>query len=255
MKFRIIFKSCFTFEIYFITIKPSMKKRLLFLLLITFNTALIAQYKKASFLNKKGRTYDLGTSGHFLGGGNSTGVGFYFSYGKESNTKRLFHWFDLEYALGHNYSYSSTAYTAYGSTTPTAVIVNGKTDASLAYRYNLAFYILDNGNEDNKFLPFINASLGVVLPLMNTLNYTVTPTSIDLPAKSIIPIGGAYTAGIGAGATYYVTKSFGVKLNATFYGVLSKESNGNNGYDYFKTLPNHVAVSIGAHWLLDRDND
>jgi hypothetical protein len=231
-----------------------MKKLFLFTLLFLAITTSQAQYKKASFLNKKGRTYDLGATGRILGGGNSAGLGFYFSYGKERSNKRLFHWFDLEYALSHKYNYNSTAYLANGSAIPTPVTVNGKTDASLAYRYNLAYFILDNGNEDNKILPFVDASLGMVFPFTNVLNYTVTPTSIVGPTKIVTALGGAYTAGFGAGAIYKVNNKFGIKFNVAYYGVLSTEQNRSDGVEVFKTLPNHVSVSIGAHWLLDRDN-
>ena len=232
-----------------------MKKLFLLAVLFSAITTSQAQYKKASFLNKKGRTYDLGTVGRFLGGGNSAGVGFYFSYGKERSNKRLFHWFDLEFALAHKFSYATTAILAYGSTTTIPVTVSGKTDASLAYRYNLAYYILDNGNEDNKILPFVNASLGVVFPFTNRIDYTVSPTTVFAPTKSVRSIGGAWTAGIGAGAMYRVNNKFAIKFNTTYYGVLSSEGTKSNGDEVFKTLPNHVGVNIGAHWLLDRDND
>jgi hypothetical protein len=57
-----------------------------------------AQYKKASFLNKSGRTYDLGFASHFLSGGGGTVPGIYYSYGRDKG-KRTFHWFDLELLL------------------------------------------------------------------------------------------------------------------------------------------------------------
>ncbi len=58
-----------------------------------------AQYKKASFLRKKGRTYDLGLTTRLLGGGNGVATGFSFGYGKERSDKRLFHWWDLDLIL------------------------------------------------------------------------------------------------------------------------------------------------------------
>ena len=66
-----------------------MKKCFLFIALTIFLTSIQAQYKKASFLNKTGRIYDLGTTVRLQGGERGTGIGFYFSYGKQSNTKRL----------------------------------------------------------------------------------------------------------------------------------------------------------------------
>jgi hypothetical protein len=233
-----------------------MKK--LFLLAVLFSAIITsqAQYKKASFLNKKGRTYDLGLTSRVLGGGNSVALGFNFSYGKERSDKRLFHWWDLDYTMGNKYKYNTTTEEYIGGLfVEKAVAVSGKTGSNLAWRYNLAYFILDNGNEDNKILPFVDLSVGVILSLQSKLDYTTSPISTSTLNKGVAASVGAYTAGIGAGAIYKVNDGFGIKFNAAYYGVLSSESRANGYASYFRTLPNHVSVSIGAHWLLDRDND
>jgi hypothetical protein len=216
-----------------------------------------AQYKKASFLRKKGRTYDLGFTTRLLGGGNSVATGFSFGYGKERSDKRLFHWWDLDLILGNKFKYNTTANIFNGSTQVVKpVSVSGKTPTSVAWRYNLAFYILDNGNEDNKILPFVDLSIGILIPLYGKTTFETSPVGTSQLEQSVQtqPLG--YSAGIGVGAIYKVNSGFGVKFNAAYYGLLtSEDTKGSSNINYFKTLPNHVSVSVGAHWLLDRDND
>ncbi len=234
-----------------------MKKLFLLIVLFAAITTSQAQYKKASFLNKKGRTYDLGLTSRVLGGGNSVALGFNFSYGKERSDKRLFHWWDLDYTLGNKYNYNTSTKVFAGSggaSVETPIKVSGKTGANLAWRYNLAYFLLNNGNEDNKLLPFVHLSIGTILSMQSKLDYTTSPTANALPQKQVLPSVGAWTAGAGAGAIYRVNEGFGVKLTATYYGTLGTE-NSENSTDIFRTLPNHISVSVGAHWLLDRDND
>jgi hypothetical protein len=235
-----------------------MKKLFLFAVFFSAITTTQAQYKKASFLKKKGRTYDLGLTSRVLGGGNSVALGFSFGYGKERSDKRLFHWWDLDYTMGHNYKYNTTAQVLTGlNYVETPVTVSGKAGSNLAWRYNLAYFLLNNGNEDNKILPFIDLSVGIILSLDGKSSHTTTPiiTSSNSLRKPVVEGGvGAYTAGIGAGAIYKVNNGFGIKFSAAFYGIVGSENASTGGEGYFKTLPNHVSVSIGAHWLLDRDN-
>jgi hypothetical protein len=234
-----------------------MKKIIFLFLFSSMSICANAQYKKASFLNKKGRTYDLGLTSRILGGGNSAALGFSFSYGKERSAKRLFHWWDLDFVLGNKYNYATTSQ-VYTSTPPALipVQVSGKTGNSIAWRYNLAFFVLDNGNEVNKILPFVDLSVGVIFGLKTTTDFTVSPNSTGTLSKQLLGENGGYSAGIGAGAIYRINEGFGIKLNAAYNGILGIEKAANNvNRDLFITLPNHVSVSIGAHWLLNRDND
>ncbi len=100
-----------------------------------------AQYKKASFLNKSGRTYDLGFAGRFLSGGGGTVPGIYYSYGRDKG-KRIFHWFDLEVLLPTRFTYN----TVDKNNAETVVTVSGKSKLGIVYRYNFAYYLTDAEN-------------------------------------------------------------------------------------------------------------
>jgi hypothetical protein len=236
-----------------------MKKIGTLIALVSFITSANAQYKKASFLNKKGRTYDLGITSRMLGGGNSAAFGINFSYGKETSEKRTFHWFDLDYVQGNKFAYNTTAEIfGFGGNPSIPVVVSGKTGSTFAYRYNFGYFVLDNGNLENKILPYVTFSLGTIFAVKGNTTYEVSPTSAvgGYLDKQVTNLNIGYTTGIGAGVIYKVTGNFGIKLNAAYLGVLSAEKLKTTiTKNIFVTLPNHVSISLGAHWLLDRDDD
>jgi hypothetical protein len=218
-----------------------------------------AQYKKASFLNKKGRTYDLGSTAAFLGAGNSPCYGFYFSYGKERSDKRLFHWFDLEYKRRASFSYNTFSKTVVGNNaTSTPVSVSGKSLASFTYRYNLAYFLVNNGNDDNIVLPFVSLSISYI-GLGGRMKYTISPNALNDNLTTKVNEEGnlGLGAGIGGGAIYKLNKKISLKGTLAYYGIYSLETESNSKVknSVFVTVPNHLAINIGFHWLLDRDND
>ena len=105
-----------------------------------------AQYKKATILNKTGRIYDIGLTSRLQSGERSSSYGFFLSFGKESSQKRIHHWFDTELMFGNKYNYTTDV--SYGP--PSKVQVNGKSGAYFGLRYNLAYFLVDNSNEQNK---------------------------------------------------------------------------------------------------------
>lgn len=67
-----------------------MKKINLTLLVLFIGLSSIAQYKKASYFGKEGRTYGLGTRFYTLGGYSGTVMGYTLSLGKDTDGKRFF---------------------------------------------------------------------------------------------------------------------------------------------------------------------
>jgi hypothetical protein len=222
-----------------------MKKCFLFIALTIFLTSIQAQYKKASFLNKTGRIYDLGTTVRLQGGERGTGIGFYFSYGKQSNTKRLHHWFDWETVLGSKYSYSTSDVNSSNK-----VQVSGKTGLDLTFRYNLAYFLADNSEEDKKILPFINAGIGYVVVSKAGDDYSLSPDT-GYPDKTPLGSGGSIAYGGGGGIIYQISSNLGIRFSAAYYAV----STSNEGQYFFSTLSNHPAISVGLRFKMDTDND
>jgi hypothetical protein len=223
-----------------------MKKSLLLILLTLFFVSTEAQYKKASFLNKTGRIYDIGLTGRLQSGGRSFAPGFFVAYGKESSEKRIHHWFDMEIVLPSKYSYSSTV-----SYSPDKVQVSGKSQIDVAIRYNLAFFLANNSNEDAKILPFINISAGYVsAPTPYLEEYTLTPDNGSYPDKTPLSSRGSFTYGGGGGIVYRLNTKIGLRLSGAYYGIVNPNSEGDY---YFMTLVNHPAVSLAVRFRMDRD--
>jgi hypothetical protein len=204
-----------------------------------------AQYKKASFLNKTGRIYDIGTTFRILGNERSTAMGFFMSYGKESTTKRIHHWFDLEFMSGTKFRYTSVAQ----SDPNIPVLVNGNTGFEVGFRYTLAYFLADNSDEEKKLLPFANLSVGY------TNRWAIgeeTYTPDTYPEKSISGESGALTYGGGGGVVYRFTPGVGLRFSVAYYGVTDDDQSEG---EVFKKIVSHPAVNLAVRFRMKRRDE
>jgi hypothetical protein len=230
-----------------------MKKNFLIALSVLLSINVHAQYKKASFLTKKGRTYDIGGAGHFISEGHSSVPGIIYSYGKENSEKRIFHWFDLELLMPAKFSYKTEEFT-----TKTPVTVSGKSKLGLIYRYNLAYYLINNSNPDNKLLPFVTGGLNWVITSGNANEVYMPNISTDVKKKFMVSDGNL-GASFGVGSVYNITSTFGLKLTAGYSYQLNvnagEDSYKSEGYSLYYVFPNHPYVTLGVRFRMDRDDD
>ena len=210
-----------------------------------------AQYKKASFLNKSGRTYDLGFSGRFLSGGGGAVPGFYFSYGRDKG-KRVFHWFDLELLAPTKFHYTTADLSRPGSD----VNVSGTTTMSLVYRYNLAWYLSDIENTETKFKPFVTAGINFLLKGRDARTVYFVPDNGD-PAKYISYRNFNCGANLGLGGIYVLSERIGIK-GAIGYNLqtqiapLKIES---GGYSVYNLFSSHPYIGVGVRFAMSGDDD
>jgi len=206
-----------------------------------------AQYKKASFLSKSGRTYDLGASARFLSGGGGTVPGFYYSYGRDKG-KRVFHWFDLEFLVPTKFNYNTND----KADPQTVVNVTGKSKFGLAYRYNLAYYLTNVENSESKLKPFVTAGINFLITGGTASTYDYTPSNAD-PSK--IPLFSAFNCGAnaGLGGIYSISEKIGIKLTAGYnwQGTVSTES----GSSVYNVFGNHAYVGLGIRFVIVGDGD
>jgi hypothetical protein len=207
-----------------------------------------AQYKKASFLNSTGRTYDVGFASRFMGDGMSTMMCIHYSYGKDRG-KRLFHWFDLELLLPTKFSYKT-----YSNDDPNFTsTVSGKTKTGLSYRYNLAGYLTDITKTDAKFKPF--ATLGINMIIFGaTANEVVeTPTLIDpnkTPAFNAFSIG----ANAGLGCLYNFNPKIGMKFTAGYNFQTNTNTGPDSGQETHYSYISHPYITLGVRFTMpERD--
>src|SRR5688572_29162933 len=89
--------------------------------------SLSAQYKKAGFFEKEGRTYELGSQIYMMGKGNGNPIGYKIAFGRDKDGNRFFSSWDIQFIPSHEYSYTST------DENETPIAVSGNSKAILVY--------------------------------------------------------------------------------------------------------------------------
>ena len=220
------------------------QKCLLIALTMALSVNLSAQYKKASFFTRNGKFYGAKAGVHLFGNGVSATPSIAFIYGKDQGKNRIWHGGDLEYTAGSKYRYTTT-----DNAGITPIDVSGKVKGMLTWRYNWAFYLADNKNEELKGLPFLKAALEVVLAGRGPGPETTNPETFD--AKKTTYVTGANGGlDLGAGYTYRVSET------ATVFGVAGYRwiLNGEEETELFFPNPSHPYINIGIRFARKNDD-
>jgi hypothetical protein len=201
-------------------------------------------YKKASFLKRNGRYYMLSTGAKIFSENAGTAPVLSFSWGKDKGKNRIFHWWDLEYTFGSKFKYQTTT----NSNTPIPVTVSGKTSQSIDWRYNWAYYLGNNTNEETKFLPFLKLALSLELgqrrygdlvydiPSVSSSYYIVRRPTLNLGAAADFGIGGLYK----------INNTKAIKASA---GYRYLGSSGTNNEYFINT--SHPYINVGIRFLMN----
>jgi hypothetical protein len=231
-----------------------MKKLFLLAVLFSAITTAQAQYKKASFLNKEGRTYEFGTSLNFLNKVKSNALDLHIGFGREANSRRGFHWYDFRFMPKYNFQINSVGQLN-NSGISVPVVVSGKSNALFSINYNYGRFLIDNSNENNKVLPFAKFNIGWGASY-GIIDYKTSPNASSIN-DDFAEYNSALTVGAGFGLTYKVSKTIGIKALGTYNFVYSLENKDNDVFDlfYYVTYPAHPSVSLSVRWLFEKDAD
>ncbi|MEI2749672.1 MAG: hypothetical protein V9E88_13040 [Ferruginibacter sp.] len=226
-----------------------MRKIVSCICLLFIVTATNAQYKKASFLNKSGRTYDLGFSGRLMNNGIGSKPGLYYSYGRDKGA-RTFHWFDIEFVLPVKYAYNT-----YDLNNPTVpVAVSGKTRFGITYRYNFGIYFIDVSKSESKIRPFATAGLNIMVSGA-TLRYQTLKTVPEYSDPQTRPSfsGISYGGNIGIGGIYQINSKIGIKLVGGYnlQGFMDTDQVVEGGYKLYDINPSHPYVTAGVRFIMN----
>jgi hypothetical protein len=228
-----------------------MKKRILSLLVIVLLLCQYshAQYKKASFLNKSGRIYEIGSAYHLGNDELGSAPGLFVSFGKENSEKRVHHWYDMGLILPYDYKFTVPSNFI---NIPTAV-VSGKSGTGYFLRYNFGVFLLKNSRDrDNKVMPYLKLSLGYAGQSSPNEMYTTTPEQAN-PLKVPSFRNDGFTYGGGAGILYRVNNKIGIRL-AGDYDAIAVTSIDNPDW-YIPLLANHASISLAVRFHMNRDKD
>jgi hypothetical protein len=186
-----------------------MKKLMPVLMIVLISTGAFAQYKKAGFLDKEGRTYEVGTRMFMFGDGKGSPIGFHFGYGRDR--AKTFVGTDFHYIPSFSYSYKTE------DDNGAVVNVDGKARGMLVLTWGVGFHFLKN-EEDRVFDPYARLTLNVLLVSglkyenRDTYNYTKRNTSDQ-----------SLSAGIGAGLGCHI--NFSHKLALKLEGGTDRQLN------------------------------
>lgn len=202
--------------------------------------SLAAQYKKASFFGKEGRTYGLGTQLYAMGDGKGSPVGYSITFGRDQDGKQFFSSWELQLIPSYKYSFNTT------NAIDEPITVSGKAKTHLIYGVNYGFYLLKNDNEDRKLKPFVTAGFNIVmLGGMKT-------TDVDYYDNKKVVSDQNFSAGLkgGLGCVYNLSSKFSLKLDGGYnyqYNLSIEDIEKERAYFLFTS---HPYVSAGVRFRL-----
>jgi hypothetical protein len=221
---------------------------LAFLVLICFS-GLQAQYKKASFFEKQGRTYGINLESHFLGDGKGTVPGLSISFGRDQSGKRLFSSTDIRVLPSFKFSYESQDDNA------NPITVSGKSKLHLIYAMNWGFYLRNNEDEEQKFKPYITAGFNVVIlggvkELINDDSYNYDDSYYYAVKKTSEQ---QFSSGLGGGlgAIFNLNSVLGLKLEGGYIYQFNISSEYVSGEDVYYMYTPHPYASLGLRFRVE----
>lgn len=223
-------------------------KKIQILALILLTTFMVhAQYKKASFFSKGGRTYEFGTTAHLMGDGKAAPLGFYFGWGRDKTESHFFRWTELVVLPPYKYRYQTMASNSSNGGAKESVWVSGKSSTHMVYNFNVGYHLLDRSEDEKKILPFVFLGFNVVLAgSIKEQNYT--SGYYDLEKETA---GSEFSLGVrgGAGVLFNLTEKTAIKLAAGYNHQFNfdVDNYGTSTYDIFTS---HPLVSLGIRFRL-----
>jgi hypothetical protein len=155
-----------------------MKKLIPILAIFFISLQASAQYKKAGFFEKEGRTYELGAQVYMIGKGNGNPIGYKIAFGRDRDEKNVFFSWDLQFIPSHQYSYTTV------DDNNATIAVNGKSKSIFVYGLNYGYYLLKNPAEDKpRVQPFFGLGLNTVLA-GGVKSETLSPDPYGYPKRN-----------------------------------------------------------------------
>src|SRR5688572_32831728 len=106
--------------------------------------SLAAQYKKASFFGKEGRTYGLGTQLYAMGDGKGSPLGFAVTFGRDRDGKQFFSSWELVVIPSYKFSFTTT------DDNDNPITVSGKAKTHFIYGVNYGYFLLKNKEDEER---------------------------------------------------------------------------------------------------------
>ncbi|OQP49028.1 hypothetical protein A4H97_29555 [Niastella yeongjuensis] len=208
-----------------------MKKINLTLLILIIGINSFAQYKKANYFGKEGRTYGVGTRFYAMGEGIGTKMGYSLSVGSETEGKRFIGGYELQYIPKHEFQFWTLDHNNLDA------LVDGTTKPTFIFQINLGSYLLSN-DADRKIKPYVIANI-----IFQFAGGVKESTSEDTDAKYAAPTQFGVGVGAGAGSLFYLNSWLALKGEVGYAYTVGTGNNTSNGLYYI--FPKHANASAG----------
>jgi hypothetical protein len=218
-----------------------MKQFLTTLVFVACCSVLSAQYKKASFFDKSGRTYGIGGQLFALGDGRSTAVGLNLSFGRDQDGKRLFSFWGFHFIPGWKFSYETEDFNA------DPITVSGKAKLHWILESNYGWYILKNEDEQ-VFKPFLTAGFNIVL-----LGGLKELDNEDLQGNTVKQVPRQnFSAGFGGGAGGIINfaSNWQLKVQGGYTYQANVNTDVSDNSEAYNLLPSHPYANIGIRYRI-----
>lgn len=224
-----------------------MRKLILILTVSCVSLTLSAQYKKASFFGKDGRTYELGTDVHFLGGGRNSPMGYKFAMGRDREGKRLFTSWEMGVISPISMEYKTTDYNN------SEVTVKCKTSYYYVFGLNYDIHLLKNEGEFKRIQPFVHIGLNTILFGMRK-EEQISPEYVAMYDLNKQIMSDEFSAGAGPGIGTLVnfTKKLGLKIHGGYVFQWNIKETGVSAEPYF-VFPSHPYASLTLRLRVEQD--
>ena len=223
-----------------------MKKLSSIALLFFICFSLSAQYKKASFFGKEGRTYGIGTQLYPMGDGKGSPVGFAITFGRDRDGKQFFSSWDMQFIPSYKFSFATI------NAADEPITVSGASKAQLVYGVNYGYHLLKNDDEKRKVKPYVSAGFNIVM--LSGIKSFETENN-DYVNKKYLAYEN-FSAGLrgGLGCLYNFAPKLSLKLDGGYNHQfnMSMQDVAENTASYF-LFTSHPYVSLGVRFRMTRE--
>jgi len=207
------------------------------LLFLAFNVS--AQYKKASFFGKEGRTYEFAAQMYRMEKGNGSPIGYRLAFGRDQDGKKLFMNWDIQYIPSHKYSYSTV------DDNEQPVLVTGNSKPTFLYGYNFGYHLLSNEADDKPMVqPFIAAGINVLIS-SGIKNESYSPETYNYRKRNTADQTISLGINGGLGVMVNFSPKWALKVQGGYDRQLNISSNWDDEVRPFYVFNNHSYVSVG----------
>jgi hypothetical protein len=217
-----------------------MKKLIQTTVILFLSISLSAQYKKAGFFEKTGRTYELGSQIYMMGKGNGSPIGYKIGFGRDQDGKRFFSSWDLQFIPSHKYSYATT------DDNNDPVTVTGKSASIFVYGLNYGIHLLKNeGEEKHMVQPYVALGLNILLS-GGIKEENFSPDPYGYPKRQTSDQSLSLGLNGGLGCIVNLSSKWGVKIQGGYTHQLNVSTESwDDEIKPFYVFDSHKYVSLG----------